>query len=734
MTSQSADQHVSKNRVLQARIAELEQQVARERDLRNTAEQLSSQRGEALAALHQSTLALMHNLDVSDVLKTIVTSAAQLVNTPHGFLYLVNEQEHVLETKLGIGYHDGYVGFRLGYGEGLSGKVWQTGQPVIIENYGTWSERVTALQPPSFHSIVGVPLLRHHEVTGVIGLSFDDGRIPNAGTIDLLSSFAQLASIALENARLYTAAQHEITERQHTEEALRQSEQLLRALYMTTHRQAQELVLLGQVRAALAREIDLPAVFQTVVEAVAHVLGYTHVSLYTLEHDTLILRHQVGYHSVIERVPVASGISGRVVRTGQPLLVKDVRSDPDFLAAIEGIVSQVCVPLFDDQRAIGVINVESNHGAQLGEDDLRVIIVLAEHVGIAIYRARLFGAVQRRAQELEALRVTMTEISANLDLDTLLRAILERQVALLSATAGELGLYDAERIMLHVVASHNMDRDSSGTWLKLEEGMMGQVARTRLPLVVPNYNMWAGRSAHYQDIGPMTALAVPMLAGDHLVGVLAVGDTHLDRVFAEDDLRLLSLFAQQATIAIQNGRLFADIQQLATIDPLTGLANRRAFYAMAQHEFERIQRSGHYLAALMIDVDDFKRINDQHGHAVGDRVLHQIGRRCREALRSVDLIGRYGGEEVAIVLPDADQYAAQQVAQRIRLLLADNIDADVASITVSVGVAVYQPPEAIDLDILIDRADRAQYIAKHTGKDRVVVWGSASIEADGLAH
>lgn len=543
MATQSAEQLFLQQQALQARIAELERQLADECTQRIAAEQLSGRLQKELAALHQSTVALMHNLNVEDVLKTIVTSAAQLVDTANGFIYLVNEQEHVLETKLGIGYHDGYVGFRLGYGEGLSGKVWQTGQPVIINNYATWPQRVTTLRTPSFHSIVGVPLLRNQVVVGVIGLSFNDGRTPDSATVELLSSFAQLASIALENARLYTAA-------------------------------------------------------------------------------------------------------------------------------------------------------------------------------------------QRRAQELEALRVTMTEISANLDLETLLRAILERQVALLGATAGELGLYEPERQQLYMVASHNMGRDSSGTWLTLEEGMMGQVARTRLPLVLQNYNLWEGRSLRYQDFGAMTALAVPMLAGDQLIGVLAVGDTNLGRVFAEEDLRLLSLFAQQATIAIQNGRLFADIQRLATIDPLTGLANRRAFFALAQHEFERTQRSGKCLAALMIDVDDFKRVNDRYGHAVGDRVLNAIGRRCREALRSIDVIGRYGGEEVAIVLPDSNQHAAQQVAERIRMLLADQIDTDVTSITVSVGVAIYEPPEPLDLDQLIDRADRAQYMAKHAGKNRVVVWTSPSATAD----
>jgi diguanylate cyclase (GGDEF)-like protein len=522
------------------------------------------------------------------------------------------------------------------------------------------------------------------------------------------------------------SAQHKLAEHQQTEAALRHSEQQLRTLYHKAHRQAQELELLGQVRAALARELDLLAVFRTIVEAVAQVFGYTHVSLYTLEQDTLILRHQVGYNSVIERVLLSSGISGRVMRNGQPLLIEDVCADPDFLGAIEGIVSQVCVPVFDDQCAIGVINVESNNGVRLSNEDLHLIIALAEHVGIAINRARLYGAVQYRVQELEALRATMTEISANLDLDALLSSILERQVALLGATAGELCLYEPNSKLLHIVASHNLDPSRVGTWLALGEGIMGQVALNRTPIVMPNYHLWLNRVSGYEGIGPITVMAVPMLAGDQLIGILGVGDTNVGRVFTADDLRLLSLFAQQATVAIQNARLFAETHHLATIDPLTGLANRRAFYAMAHHAFEYAHRCGHYLSAIMMDVDDFKRVNDLYGHAVGDHVLHEIGQRCRETLRSMDVIGRYGGEEMAILLPNTDQKAAQHVAERLRIVLAKPSSKEAVSITVSIGVATYEPSDAIDLDLLIDRADRAQYMAKHAGKNRVIAWSAAN--------
>jgi PAS domain S-box-containing protein len=157
------------------------------------------------------------------------------------------------------------------------------------------------------------------------------------------------------------------------------------------------LALLHKVRAALASELDLSVLFRTVVEAIADTFGYTLVSLYLLQEDVLVLQHQVGYDQVIERIPITQGIIGRVTRTGEAVLLKDVHTDATFLEAIEGIiseVSEVCVPLFDQGRVVGVLNVESSKGMTLDEADLRVMTALSEHVNVAIGRARLYAEVR----------------------------------------------------------------------------------------------------------------------------------------------------------------------------------------------------------------------------------------------------------------------------------------------------------------------------------------------------
>lgn len=340
-------------------------------------------------------------------------------------------------------------------------------------------------------------------------------------------------------------------------------------------------------------------------------------------------------------------------------------------------------------------------------------------------RKHLEEALQQRMQTLDALRATLNELSGNLELDTLLHAIVERAVVLLHATDGGLSLHDPEHNDLQVVVSYNTGRDYTGVRLAMGEGATGQVAITRQPLIVPNYQSWAGRITRYPQYATRAGLFVPLLAGEQLVGVIAIGDTNPERSFTVVDSDVLTLFAQQAAIAIQNARLFAEVQQLATTDPLMGLYNRRHFFALAQHEFEQTRRYNRPLSIIMLDIDNFKRINDTYGHLVGDQVLQALARQCRATVRSVDVIGRYGGEEIVVLLPETDQEGARQIAERLRSQLAlmpIPVNGESLHITVSLGVAAAVDIGSIDLDRLIDYADQSLYVAKHAGKNRVVVW------------
>jgi diguanylate cyclase (GGDEF)-like protein len=164
-----------------------------------------------------------------------------------------------------------------------------------------------------------------------------------------------------------------------------------------------------------------------------------------------------------------------------------------------------------------------------------------------------------------------------------------------------------------------------------------------------------------------------------------------------------------------------EVQRLAITDSLTGLHNRRHLLELARHELQRARRYRLPMSVFMLDIDEFKRVNDTYGHAIGDQVLQGVAECCRQELRGVDVLGRYGGDEFAAVLPETGLPAAYQVAERLRKSIAQralDTKAGQVTVTVSLGVAVLDD-EHLAPETLLDHADQALYVAKQSGRNRV---------------
>jgi len=222
----------------------------------------------------------------------------------------------------------------------------------------------------------------------------------------------------------------------------------------------------------------------------------------------------------------------------------------------------------------------------------------------------------------------------------------------------------------------------------------------------------------YIGAGDRSFIALPLLSEGIPIGILTIEG--IDEEHAES----FSILAEQLSLELKKISLYERVQSLAITDGLTGIYVRRHFLERYAEDFARSKRHNLKLSVLMIDLDHFKQCNDAYGHLVGDIVLKEIAKIMKDFVRQVDLIGRYGGEEFVLALPDTDRNSAIAVAERIRQEVERHkfkaYDETIA-MTISAGVATY-PDNGDDVQVLIDKADQALYRAKEEGRNRVVSW------------
>lgn len=511
-------------------------------------------RAAELLTLNEVSRTINSTLDLPVVLDLIMSKVIELLNVEAGSLLLVDEDtgDLVFQVALGTPVSQKLTGRRHPRGRGIAGHVAQTGQAEIINDVQSdprWNHQVDQAVGFVTRSILCVPMISRDRVVGVIEvLNHRDGSPFQDEEASLLTGFAAQAAVAIENARLYTQ----------TDQALA--------------RRVEELSTMQRIDRELNATLDFERVMEMTLDWALRGTGAPVgvIALYDEKRQGLLLLASRGYSPEFERYrtepwPLETGIAGRVIRTGKPALVADVSQDPDYYAAQPATRSQLTVPIHCEDRAIGVVNVESPEPVAFDEEDLAFIQRLADHAAIAIENARFYRESRRRAEEMALLYDISLTIGSHLTLKEVLEAVYQRLRDVWAPPAFFIALYDEKEDALEfpLCVDHGQRLEPFRYCLTEQQGFSAWIVRHRRPLLIRDWQQEA-ESSPMQGIaiGDPTRswLGVPLLAGDRLVGVMAIQD-YAPNAYDQEHERLLSTIAGEVAIALENARLYEGVKQ-----------------------------------------------------------------------------------------------------------------------------------------------------------------------------
>ena len=412
---------------------------------------------------------------------------------------------------------------------------------------------------------------------------------------------------------------------------------------------------------------------------------------------------------------------------------------------------QVFLPLQTPALIAGVLVVESEDAALVTPQTLQELSVLADHLALSLQDRNLRRQMQAvnerlqsRAEMLQRILELSNELKTHLTLEHLVQSIVHAVHHSLGYRIVVFSLYEPAENVFERRAQMGFDdalpgapprrvpRDEVARWFAERYRISKSYFVSHLDRQETEPD--TGRIDRRRRTGspgawhPNDLLFVPLTAGDQLVGILHVDQPRSGLVPRLEDVQALEIFANQAVTAIQSARAYETTRQMSVRDSLTEAFNHRYFQETLSRELARHERSGQPLALVMLDIDDFKKINDRWGHPVGDVVLRGLVEELTKGVREMDTVARYGGEEFALIFPETTPAKAWVVADRLRkrvasrLFVAPHVEQALA-VTISIGLASY-PEDAATKRVLIERADQALYQAKRSGKNCLVTAAS----------
>jgi len=484
----------------------------------------------------------------------------------------------------------------------------------------------------------------------------------------------------------------------------------------------QKIAILYDASQAVLSTFDLDEVLSQILSIMRDYFHLQHAAILLLDPKTQTLqaRTHAGWDKESEKthIPLGRGLIGTAAKLRRPIYAPDVANDPRYIMTIPTTKSELAVPLLVRNEVLGVLDCQSDALNFFDPDTIDLLTLFSTQASIALQNAQLYSQERKRAAQLEAINELSRHTTAVLEMDELLEKSCTTILTAFPVDHIAILLIDDKNLVLRAHKGKLTLRFPERGEVPPGTGLTWKALKSGQPVLENDVSSVAGYVPGFEET--KSEMCLPLVSIGETIGVLAL-ESARPGAFTQNDVQPLESVADICAAAIQNARYFDRVRHMAYVDGLTGIFNRRYFEMRITEEMERAKRYENALALAMVDIDHFKRLNDEFGHLLGDEVLRQVSSVFGQNLRKSDIVCRYGGEEFILLMPQTTVEQATAAAEKLRKTVEGWTFPGVPRpVTISMGVASF-PVDGDGRDALVAAADRALYSAKQGGRNRVII-------------
>ena len=483
-----------------------------------------------------------------------------------------------------------------------------------------------------------------------------------------------------------------------------------------------KIAILYDASQAVLSTFDLDEVLRQILAIARDYFHLQNVAILLLDKEKQELhpRCQIGWDPGHEtmRLPIGQGLTGAAATQKRPIYAADVSKHPGYVSSASSTKSELAVPLMVRDEVVGVLDCQSENPDHFDKETIDLLTLFSTQASMALQNAQLYSLERQRARHLEVINAIARETTAVLDQEELLIKVCSVIQHRFQIGHVSVLLRDGDDLLLRAGEGRFTACAGGGGRMPAGAGLWGAALSSGKTLIEDDVHASPEYVGFYQET--RSRMCIPLVSFGQTLGVLMLESEELAS-FHQDDVESLEAVADICATAIQNAHYVERVKQLAYLDGLTGIFNRRYFEMRVVEEIDRARRFDSGMAVLMIDIDQFKRLNDEFGHLLGDEVLRQVSSMFHQQVRKIDVVCRYGGEEFAILLSQTNQQHSLAVAEKLRRLVESwQFPGVPQSVTISAGVATF-PDHGTTRDELVKSADAGLYAAKQGGRNRVLL-------------